>query len=99
MSHHGYSLFHLGWRQWWAKVRPRIVQTDLRPGMRVRLRSAPFGIILRKATGTVVGPAEYEDYFLVRLDEPACDERPDGSGNDLPIIREDAANLEVVRGQ
>jgi hypothetical protein len=28
MSHHGYSLFHLGWRRWWAQNRPRILTED-----------------------------------------------------------------------
>jgi hypothetical protein len=28
MSHHGYSLFHLGWRRWWAQNRPRIVTEE-----------------------------------------------------------------------
>jgi hypothetical protein len=28
MSHHGYGLFHLGWRRWWAQNRPRIVTEE-----------------------------------------------------------------------
>jgi hypothetical protein len=28
MSHHGYSLFHLGWRRWWAQNRPRIITKE-----------------------------------------------------------------------
>jgi hypothetical protein len=28
MSHHRYSLFHLGWRRWWAQNRPRIVTDE-----------------------------------------------------------------------
>jgi hypothetical protein len=32
VSHHGYSLFHLGWRRWWAQNRPRIMTEEVDRG-------------------------------------------------------------------
>jgi hypothetical protein len=41
------------------------------PGARVRLRAPSPGLKLTSDLGTIVGPGDYDGYFVVRLDAPA----------------------------
>jgi hypothetical protein len=68
----------------------------LEPNTRVRLRTAIQPLELRAATGTVIGPAEYEDYYVVRLDIPAIYHEADGGVHDVDLIRAGLDNLEVI---
>lgn len=71
----------------------------LRPGTRVRLREHPIGLLLASFSGTVVRPdALWDDYYIVRLDEPAYERptQPDQPATKLYEIREAADNLEIV---
>ena len=68
----------------------------LEPNTRVRLRTTIQPLELRATTGTVVGPAEYEDYYVVRLDVPAIYHEADGGVHDVELIRAGVDNLEVI---
>ena len=68
----------------------------LEPGTRVRLRSASHVIELRSATGRIVRPNEWGDYYIVRLDRPALYHHADGRVEELEEIREDADNMDVL---
>jgi hypothetical protein len=68
----------------------------LAPGTRVRL-VAPSGLLeLSDTRGTVVGPAEWDGYVLVRLDEPARCRCVVCGRDELGTVREAEDNLEVV---
>lgn len=63
---------------------------DWQPGERVRVRGKPIGLVSPPGTGTVVGPDEWDGYYLVSLDVPAQHwEEPEP----LPVIREAGDNL------
>jgi hypothetical protein len=68
----------------------------LEPNTRVRLRTTIQPLDLRVTTGTMVGPAEYEDYYVVRLDVPAIYHEVDGGVHDVELIRAGVDNLEVI---
>jgi hypothetical protein len=68
----------------------------LEPNTRVRLLTTIQPLELHAATGTVVGPAEYEDYYVVRLDVPAIYHEADGGVHDVELIRAGVDNLEVI---
>ncbi len=69
---------------------------NLAPGTRVFIREPQFLLTLRSHTGAVVRRDTYLDEYIVRLDEPAIYHHPDGTEEDLPEIRESAANLEAL---
>jgi hypothetical protein len=73
-----------------------IESTRLRPGTRVRLRSSSHSLELQSNTGYVVRPAEWLDYFIVRLDKPAQYRHASGETETLEEIRVDADNMEVL---
>ena len=70
---------------------------QLKPGTRVEIRESQFLLKLRANTGTVVRKDDYLDYYIIRLDKPAIYCAPDGETEDLPEIRESAANLNVLK--
>ncbi|MGH2458150.1 MAG: hypothetical protein ACRDIY_04710 [Chloroflexota bacterium] len=69
---------------------------NLRPGTRVYIREPHFLLTLRSHTGEIVRKDAYLDGYIVRLDEPAIYHHPDGTHENLPEIRESAANLEAL---
>lgn len=70
--------------------------SDLQTGTRVRLPSVGADVELRSPFGAVVGPDEWDDYYIIRLDEPARFFNADGSVEDLSEITEMVDNLEVL---
>ena len=68
----------------------------LRPGDRVRLRSAPAQTDLQEDTGSVVRRDEWAGYYIVRLDLPALYHHADGREEELQEICEAADNLEIL---
>ena len=77
----------------WGSTTPL---ATLAPGTRVRLRSANHLVDLRSSFGTVVRPDEWDDYYIVRLDEPAIYHNADGTTRDLPEIAQMVDNLDVL---
>ncbi len=76
-----------------------MVQTSaLREGTRVRILGpeSALGVTLVSPLGTVVGPDEYQGYFLVRLDQPGTFLHPDGRREQIDLVREYWDNLQVV---
>jgi len=69
---------------------------QFKPGVRVRLHAAHFLVDLRSPTGTIVRPDTYDDYFVVRLDEPAVYHNADGTTTELTEICEAFDNMDVV---
>lgn len=64
---------------------------EIRPGLRVRLASAPSGAVLRGQTGVVRCKTHWADYWIIALDKPALYH----DGSELPEIVEMADNLEA----
>ncbi len=69
---------------------------ELKPGTRVRLRSASHVLRLRGDTGTVVRPDKWADYYVIHLDRPAVYLHADGREEELAEICEDIDNLDVL---
>lgn len=65
----------------------------MKPGTRVRLRDAPFGVRLRSLTGVIEEFLPSEGYYLVQLDELAIYFHADGIEEELSTIREAGDNL------
>jgi hypothetical protein len=79
MSHHGYSLFHLGWRRWWAQNRPRIVtEEEVRreDAESVRQQCASLEEAARAVKAAFEAVGRCEDEFLPDYPE-ACGEYRD----------------------
>lgn len=72
---------------------------ELQPRARVRLLSAAHVLTLRADTGYVVRPDEWDDYFIIRLDQPALYHHADGRIEDLWEVRELADNLELIQSE
>lgn len=76
---------------------------QLAAGTRVRLR-APSHVLDwppdARRTGVVVGPAEWRDYYIIQLDEPAIYRAGDGLHKDITLrverVRELVDNLDVL---
>lgn len=73
-----------------------IADQDLRPGTRVRTVAPSRVLRLRSDTGTIVRKDIWQDYYIVRLDQPALSYDTPGAPEDLPEIREHVENLEVL---
>jgi hypothetical protein len=73
-----------------------IGKISLRPGDRVRLRSAPAQTDLQGDPGSVVRRDEWAGYYIVRLDRPALYHHADGRVEELPEICEAADNLAIL---
>ena len=72
------------------------VQPVLPPGTRVQIVAPSAVLELRSDTGTIIGPDQWEGYYLIHLDLPAISrDTVDGSPEDLPNIREHVENLKV----
>ena len=69
---------------------------ELKPGTRVRLRSSSQVVELRAATGTIARPDRYQDYYVIRLDQPAVYYNADGTTRDLPEIVEAIDNFDII---
>ncbi len=70
---------------------------QLTPGTRVRILQPPeYEVTLRSDTGTVLGPDEWEPYYVIRLDEPAEFRHADGSLEAITEICEAADNLVAI---
>ena len=70
---------------------------DLRPGVRVMVCGNLASVTLRSRTGRIVGPDAYwEDFFIVRLDQPAIYHHANGETEDLAEIREGIDNLIIL---
>jgi hypothetical protein len=67
-------------------------------GMRVRLRAPAWGLKLRSDTGTVMGPAEDDGDYVVRLDVPALFDHGTGLLEELEEIVEASDNMDVLEG-
>lgn len=53
--------------------------TELKPGMRVKVKGDPIGYTLTTPWGTIEGPDDdWEGYWLVKLDHPAFPRVPGG---------------------
>ena len=70
-------------------------QTSLAPGTRVRVVGQPIGAELQSPTGVIVGPGDYDGYFIIQLDQPARYSYHDGRHEMLPQIVEFWDNIEV----
>lgn len=69
----------------------------LEPNTRVMLRTAIAPLELRTAFGTVVGPADFEDYYVVRMDIPAIYHEADGGVHDVELVCAGRDNLEPLK--
>ena len=69
---------------------------ELRPGTRVRLRAPDPTLTLESDRGSIVGPDEYLDYYVVRLDRPAKLRHDPDDIEWLDEVVEDIDNLEIV---
>ena len=79
-------------------IRDQSGEPLLMPGTRVRLRPVNQLVDLRSNLGTVVRPDEWDDYYIVLLDESAMYHDPDGTTRDVPEIAQIVDNLEVLGG-
>lgn len=68
----------------------------LAPGTRIRLLSSACDLELRSSRGRIVGPGEWQGYYIVRLDKPALYRFADGWTEPLDEIREHVDNMEVL---
>ena len=70
----------------------------LSAGTRVRVcgPTTALGVTLASPEGTVVGPAEWGGYYIVRLDQPARYQVADGHVEMLAELREYWDNLDVL---
>lgn len=68
----------------------------LHPGMRVRLRAPSAGLTLRSETGTVVGPDEYDGYYVIRLDQPALYDHGVGEPQELTEVVQASDNVDIL---
>jgi hypothetical protein len=68
----------------------------LRSGTRVRIVDHPVQVTLRAFTGVIVKPDEWDDYYIIRLDEPALYHQADGSNGELHEIVEHHDNLDIL---
>jgi hypothetical protein len=67
------------------------------PGTRVRIVAPSPVVELRSDTGTIIGPDQWEGYYLIHLDLPAISrDTAGGTPEDLPDIREHTENLTVA---
>jgi hypothetical protein len=64
--------------------------------MRVRLRAPSAGLILRSDTGTVVGPDEYDGYYVIRLDQPARYDHGVGEPVELNEVIQASDNMDIL---
>jgi hypothetical protein len=62
-------------------------------GDRVRLLSPSHALRLHSDTGVIARPAEWDNYFIVKLDQPAEYLRAEGQAELLDEVREDGDNL------
>ncbi|MBI4321802.1 MAG: hypothetical protein HY675_25190 [Chloroflexi bacterium] len=69
----------------------------LEPDTRVMLRTAIAPLELRTPFGTVVGPADFEDYYVVRMDIPAIYHEADGDVHDVEFVCPGRDNLEPIK--
>jgi hypothetical protein len=69
----------------------------LRPGSRVMVQGEPSGLTLRSHYGYIVSPDHlWDDFYIVRLDQPAVYYNLDGSIDEWVEIREAVDNLTLV---
>ncbi|CAN5300206.1 hypothetical protein BH23CHL1_BH23CHL1_05280 [soil metagenome] len=71
----------------------------LRSGTRVRIVDHPMRITLRAFTGVIIRPGEWDDYYVIRLDEPALDHQADGRNEEVQKIVEDYDNFDVLHSK
>ena len=68
----------------------------LKPGTRVRLRAPSYNLALESDLGTVISPAEYGDYYVIRLDAPALYDHGTGEPVLLTEVPELIDNMDVL---
>ncbi len=68
----------------------------LRSGTRVRIVDHPVQITLRAFTGVIIRPDEWDDYYVIRLGEPALYHQADDSNEELRKIVEHHDNLDIL---
>src|SRR5579859_2719343 len=73
-----------------------VTKHDLKAGTRVRLRSSSHVVELRASTGTIKRPDQLQDYYVIRLDQPALYLNVDGTTRDLPEIVETIDDFDVL---
>jgi len=72
---------------------------DLAPGSRIRVTAKPIGVTLTLPTGVVIGPSEWEGYYVIRLDAPAVYHRADGADEAFEELVEAFDNFAVLTPQ
>ncbi|MBI4318767.1 MAG: hypothetical protein HY675_09775 [Chloroflexi bacterium] len=73
------------------------IERELKPGTRVRLRAPAAPLELTSDSGTVIGPAEWDGYYVIKLDRPARYHHADPRVEEIDLVREDVENLGSVR--
>ena len=68
----------------------------LEPGTRVRLTAIDRTLSLRSDTGAILGPSEWDGYYVVRLDLPAVLDERTGETEDITDVVQDEEELEVI---
>jgi hypothetical protein len=68
----------------------------LKPGTRVRIPDPAVPLVREVLTGFVVGPDEWDGYYLIRLDRPAKYRHASGEIEDLNEIIESSDNVELL---
>jgi len=72
---------------------------DLTPGSRIRITAKPIGVTLTLPTGVVIGPSEWEGYYVIRLDAPAVYHHADGTDEAFEELVEAFDNFAVLTPQ
>lgn len=75
---------------------PVLRHKPLRSGTRVRIVDHPVQVTLRAFTGVIVSPDEWDDHYVIRLDEPALYHHADGNNEELHEIVEHLDNLDIL---
>ena len=66
------------------------------PGTRVRLAATSRMLTLRSPLGTIVRPAEWDGYYVVKLDQPASYHHGFGETEELQEVVQAADNMELL---
>ncbi|MGI8687910.1 MAG: hypothetical protein ACR2M3_04950 [Thermomicrobiales bacterium] len=72
---------------------------DLAPGSRIQITAKPIGVTLTLPTGVVIGPSEWEGYYVIRLDAPAIYHHADGTDEAFEELVEAFDNFAVLTPQ
>jgi hypothetical protein len=65
-------------------------------GTRVRVRAPSAGLVLKGDLGRIMGPDDYDGYYVVRLDAPALYDHGGEHPEELTEIVELIDNLDVL---